>query len=220
MVKVVKKTGTHKLEADYSAWTGSAKIILDGEEILSKLVWTNHKEVIPVGEKKFLVTFGGTILPEVEIQEVLNDNKEFGNARYVNEVEKRQVELPVAEQNTVSKSVQLGNTVDAKSAFGYKGVTILYKVKIENNTAKPISDIKVYPYVPNIFMLKEKDKSISLIEPKSSQTVTFEIRPTGECGDCNVSGRVNYYDTSLMERKDIQLEPKFLSIICPMLHRN
>ena len=106
-----------------------------------------------------------------------------------------------------------------KTAFGYKGATIIFKVKIDNNTVKPISDIKVYPYIPNVFLLKEKEKSISLIEPKSSQTVTFEIRPTGECGDCNVSGRVNYYDMASMERQDIKLEPKSLSIICPMLHR-
>ncbi|MFA4957825.1 MAG: zinc ribbon domain-containing protein [Candidatus Methanoperedens sp.] len=111
------------------------------------------------------------------------------------------------------------NLVCAKSAFGYKGATILYKVKIENNTPEPMSDIKVYPYVPDVFLLKEKEKSISLIEPNSSQTVTFEIRPTGECGECMVSGRVNYYDTSLKKRKDIELESKSLSIICPMLRR-
>lgn len=113
----------------------------------------------------------------------------------------------------------LHESVNVFSAFGYKGATIIYKVKIENNTAKPISDIKVYPSVPNVFLLKEKEKSISLIEPRSSQTVTFEIRPTGECGDCNVSGRVNYYDMASMERQDIQLESKSLSIICPMLRR-
>jgi len=108
--------------------------------------------------------------------------------------------------------------VYVKTAFGYKGAAIIYKLKIENNTSDPISDIKVYPYIPDVFLLKEKEKSIALIEPKSSQTVTFEIRPTGECGDCNVSGRVNYYDMTSRRRQDIELEPKSLSIVCPMLH--
>ncbi|MDP3103223.1 MAG: PEGA domain-containing protein [Candidatus Methanoperedens sp.] len=129
------------------------------------------------------------------------------------------IEMPKTALDSPADSISEAPGIYAKTAFGYKGATIIYKVKIENNTAKPISDIKVDPYVPNVFLLKEKEKSISLIEPRSSQTVTFEIRPTGECGDCSVSGRVNYYDTVLMERKDIQLEPKSLSIICPMLHR-
>ncbi|MDD5473087.1 MAG: zinc-ribbon domain-containing protein [Candidatus Methanoperedens sp.] len=109
-------------------------------------------------------------------------------------------------------------SVYVKTAFGYKGAAIIYKLKIENNTSDPISDIKVYPYIPDVFLLKEKEKSIALIEPKASQTVTFEIRPTGECGDCNVSGRVNYYDMASRKRQDIELEPKSLSIVCPMLH--
>ena len=112
----------------------------------------------------------------------------------------------------------LGESVQIKTAFGYKGAAIIFKLKIENNTSDPISDIKIYPYVPDVFLLKEKDKSISLIEPNSSQTVTFEIRPTGECGDCNISGRVNYYDMVSRKRQDIELEPKSLSIVCPMLH--
>lgn len=118
-----------------------------------------------------------------------------------------------------SVSTYSGNTINVKSAFGYKGATIIYKVKVENNTNEPISDIKVYPYVPDVFMLREKEKTISLIEPKSSQTATFEIRPTGECGDCNVSGRVNYYDMVSKKHLDIELEPKSLSIICPILRR-
>ncbi|MCZ7381562.1 MAG: zinc-ribbon domain-containing protein [Candidatus Methanoperedens sp.] len=108
--------------------------------------------------------------------------------------------------------------VYVKTAFGYKGAAIIYKLKIENNTSDPISDIKVYPYVPDVFLLRDKEKSIALIEPKSSQTVTFEIRPTGECGDCNVSGRVNYYNTASRKRQDIEFEQKSLSIVCPMLH--
>ncbi len=122
---------------------------------------------------------------------------------------------PVPEHKEASSGA---SGIDIKTAFGYKGATIVFKIKMENNSSDPISDIKVYPYVPDVFLLKEKEKSIALIEPKSSQTVTFEIRPTGECGDCNVSGRVNYYDMASRKRHDIELEPKSLSIVCPMLH--
>lgn len=109
--------------------------------------------------------------------------------------------------------------IKVTSAIGYKGATILYKVKIENNTQKPIGDIRVYPHVPDVFLLKEKEKMITFIEPTSSQTVTFDIRPTGECGECNISGRINYYDMESRKRHDIELEVKPLSIICPMLRR-
>lgn len=121
-------------------------------------------------------------------------------------------------KESLYEKLELKGTINVKSAFEYKGATIIFKIKLENNTSDPISDIKVYPYVPDVFLIKEKEKSIALIEPKSSQTVTFEIRPTGECGDCNVSGRINYYDMVLRKRHDIELESKSLSIVCPMLH--
>ena len=127
------------------------------------------------------------------------------------------ISIPATNKETPIDS--LSGEVDAKTAFGYKGATIIYKVKIENDTFDPISDIKVYPYVPDVFLLIDKEKLITLIEPKKSQTATFEIRPTGECGDCNVSGRINYYNTALRKRQDIDIETKSLSIVCPILHR-
>lgn len=150
-------------------------------------------------------------------EEMVNINGIDDNIGERIEPEIKRVAPAVVEPKLVSSPSV--NTVEVKSAFGYKGATIIYKVKIENNTPDPISDIKVYPYVPNVFLLKEKEKSITLIEPSSSQTATFEIRPTGECGDCNVSGRVNYYNMASRKRLDIELEPSSLSIICPMLHR-
>ncbi len=56
-----------------------------------------------------------------------------------------------------------------------------------------------------------------MLEPNESKTVTFEIRPTGECGDCNVSGRVNYYDYGTKKRQEIDIETKSLSVVCPLL---
>ena len=107
--------------------------------------------------------------------------------------------------------------IDVTSAFGYKGATILYKIKVNNSTPEPISDIRVSLFVPDVFLLKEKEKSIVMLEPHESNTVTFTIRPTGECGDCNVSGKVNYYDYSTKKRQEVDIHAKSLSIVCPML---
>ncbi|MDP3105304.1 MAG: PGF-pre-PGF domain-containing protein, partial [Candidatus Methanoperedens sp.] len=107
--------------------------------------------------------------------------------------------------------------IKISSAFGYKGATILHKLKIENISSAPVADIKVSLFVPNVFLLMEKEKSIALLKAKESKTVTFEIRPTGECGDCQVSGKVNYYDTANNKTKEIDIDSKMLSIICPML---
>ncbi len=96
--------------------------------------------------------------------------------------------------------------IKISSAFGYKGATILHKLKIENISSAPVADIKVSLFVPNVFLLMEKEKSIALLKAKESKTVTFEIRPTGECGDCEVSGKVNYYDTANNRTKEIDIE--------------
>ena len=103
------------------------------------------------------------------------------------------------------------------SAFGYKGATIQYKVKVENPTSEPIADIKINLYVPDVFLASESIKTISMLKPSESKTVTFEIRPTGECGDCEVSGKVVYYDYSTKKTTGIDIPPKSLSIVCPML---
>lgn len=106
-----------------------------------------------------------------------------------------------------------------KSAFQYKGATIQYKVKIINETSEPVSDIKTQLFVPDVFMLEEKEKTISMLEPNESKTVTFDIRPTGECGDCSVSGRINYYDYETKKRQELDIEKKMVSIVCPVLKR-
>jgi len=132
--------------------------------------------------------------------------------------EKVVVQQPKTETQTeaVQPSVQFDKLVTS-SAFGYKGATIQYKVKVENPTFEPISDIKVHLFVPDVFLSDSSEKSISMLEPGEGKTVTFEIRPTGECGDCNVSGRVNYYDYSTKKRQEMDIEIKSLSVICPLL---
>jgi outer membrane protein assembly factor BamB len=111
------------------------------------------------------------------------------------------------------------DTISVKSAYEYRGAKIYYKIKIENNAIEPVGDIKVYLFVPEVFLLAEKEKAISMLETKESKTVTFEIRPTGECGECNVSGKIEYYDYATKGRKMLDIENKSLSVICPVLKR-
>ena len=119
---------------------------------------------------------------------------------------------------TIQKPKDKG-TIDIKSAFQYNGATIQYKVKIINQIPEPISDIKIQLFVPDVFMLTQKEKSIPMLEPDESKTVTFDIRPTGECGDCAVSGRMNYYDYGTKKRQDVDIKKKMISIVCPVLKR-
>ncbi|MDF1533820.1 MAG: hypothetical protein P1P69_04865 [Methanosarcinaceae archaeon] len=129
---------------------------------------------------------------------------------------KAEIQPEVIQKEALQPSAQFDKLITS-SAFGYKGATIQYKVKIENPTSEPISDIKVHLFVPDVFLSDKSEKSISMLEPCEGKTVTFEIRPTGECGDCNVSGRVNYYDYSIKKCQEMDLEIKSLSVVCFLL---
>jgi hypothetical protein len=107
--------------------------------------------------------------------------------------------------------------INITSAFGYKGATIIHKIKVENPAAETVGDIKIRLFVPEVFLLKDTEKHIGLLKPGESKTVTFEIRPTGECGDCEVSGRATYYDYASRKTKEVDIPAKSLSIVCPML---
>ncbi len=123
-------------------------------------------------------------------------------------------------QNTSKPTIAIESkekSINIKSAFGYKGATIQYKIKIENPTPEPIGDIKVNLYVPDVFLVSEITKTIGMLKPDEAKTVTFEIRPTGECGDCEVSGKVIYYDYLTKKTSEIDIPSKSLSIVCPML---
>ncbi len=121
-----------------------------------------------------------------------------------------------APENSTIPSVPSGNIM-VKSAFYYRGAVLHYKVKVENHTTEPLGDIKITLFVPDVFLLKEKTKTISMLEPGEGKTVTFEVRPTGECGDCRVSGEINYYDYSSKKRRHVDMDGRMVSIICPVL---
>ena len=151
-----------------------------------------------------------------------NTQKSSKNTESLKNIPVQQQKKPETKQTTQPpiKTKEQKNRISTKSAFSYRGATIIHKVKIENPTQEPISDIKVHLFVPDVFLLKDKEKSIPILDSGESKTVTFDIRPSGECGDCNVSGTVNYYDYSKKKRQEIDLETKSLSIICPLLHIN
>jgi len=124
---------------------------------------------------------------------------------------------PTIKEPRPTAPIQPESSITIASAFGYKGATILYKIKVTNITDEPVGDIKVSLLVPEVFLLREHEKKIAMLEPNESNTVTFEVRPTGECGECNVSGTVKYYDYRTKKRQEAEIEPKVLRIICPIL---
>lgn len=117
------------------------------------------------------------------------------------------------------KEPEVKGTIDIKSAHEYNDAKVFYKVKLENNTLETIDDIKINLFVPYVFLLNEKEKSLSMLEPKESKTVTFEIRPTEECEDCNVSGKIDYYGYSTKRREVLDIVTKTVSVVCPVLTR-
>lgn len=118
---------------------------------------------------------------------------------------------------TPSSSLKENSSIVVKYAFNYRGALLQYKVKVENHTSEPIGDIKISLFVPDVFLLKEAEKTISMLESGEGKTVTFEIRPTGECGDCKISASIDYYDYNTKKRKHADLEGKMVSIVCPVL---
>ncbi|MBE0521809.1 MAG: DUF975 family protein [Candidatus Methanoperedenaceae archaeon] len=148
------------------------------------------------------VEYNPIVIPAVEPEIIPIINKEMENR--------------FNEETFVSDTTN--DVIGIKIAFTYKGATIQYKVKVENPTPEPIADIKVTLYVPDVFLLSTSNKNIGMLKPGEGKTVTFDIRPTGECGDCEVSGKVVYYDYSSKKTCETEIPAKSLSIVCPMLH--
>ncbi len=110
--------------------------------------------------------------------------------------------------------------VKIASAISYDNTDLFYKVKIENRTSSPISDITIKPYLSEeIFSLDKDKKNIPLVRSNSSKTVMFGIRPgRGQRGDADVLVRVNYYDPEIDGYKERLLKPKAIKIIWPVLN--
>ncbi len=108
--------------------------------------------------------------------------------------------------------------IGIKSAISYKGAKVVYKVKVENNSKEPIARIRAKLYLSdNVFILDKDEKGLDLLQPEESATVTFNLRPKGECGNVGISGKVVYYDYKIKEYKELKIESKTTAIICPMM---
>lgn len=130
MVKVVKKIGIHTLEADYSQWTGVAKIRLDGEKLLSRFLirpfGRDHIEMVSVGRKEFCVKFGGWLSYNATIHEVQNNSEETETLDEINEPEvksyaseERREKVAIKEQkDKLGKINALLEKLDEKLAQG------------------------------------------------------------------------------------------------------
>jgi hypothetical protein len=121
-----------------------------------------------------------------------------------------------ASVTSVSKASKKKPVV-VKSAVQYKGANIIYKIKVENTSDEPMGDITISLFVPDVFHLKDNRKNISMLQPGEGKTATFIIRPTGECGECILSGNIRYYDYSIKKHVQVDLSNKMVNIVCPVL---
>ncbi|MDG6243703.1 MAG: hypothetical protein QCH31_04825 [Methanolobus sp.] len=118
---------------------------------------------------------------------------------------------------SVLQSSPINDPVVIRSAVQYKGASILYKIKVENTSKEPMGDISINIFVPEVFLIKESKKIIPMLQPGESKTVTFFIRPTGECGNCIIAGNIRYYDYSQKKHLQLDLSNKMVDIVCPVL---
>jgi hypothetical protein len=121
-------------------------------------------------------------------------------------------------KSNVPEQTENENKIIIKSSINYEHAKIIYKVKIENNKNSAMGDVRFRPFVSKtIFLIDNPEKTISLIKPNESSTVTFKLNPKGECGNVKIHANISYYDNSIGEYKEINAEPKTTEIICPVL---
>ena len=199
------------------------KVNLENESVNSTPKRQNKYDssVLNSSDKKNLFLADESITKSEDKKNSVNDyafiKKEPVNTLAPKNVVSNTSSIKPSASNDLSSADSTDNKINIKSAFTYKGATIQYKIKVENPTPEPVADVKVNLYIPDVFILSESKKSIPIIKPSESKTVTFEIRPTGECGDCEVSGTVIYYDYKSKETTEAAIPPRNVSIVCPML---
>jgi len=109
-------------------------------------------------------------------------------------------------------------TIDITRAINYEKAHIVYKVKITNPNPYPLAKVEVKPYITSDLFILDKDRDkIDLLEIGDSRTVTFKLRPKGECGNVAIRANVDYYDTKKMRNFQTEAPPIDTAIVCPML---
>jgi hypothetical protein len=110
------------------------------------------------------------------------------------------------------------NEIEIKTAHNYEKAYVVYKVKIENQSTSPIAKIKVKIYaLTDVFIMDKEEEEISLLEPDNAQTVSFRLRPRGECGDVHIKGKVTYYEMNKRQNIEKEIPSRLVTIICPLL---
>jgi len=110
--------------------------------------------------------------------------------------------------------------VRATRAINYEGAEIIYKLKIINDQVTPIAKVSIKPMLTSdLFHLDRESASIDLVTPGNGESVTFRLRPQGECGNVSISADIAYYDMNANTMKHIDVEPKETAVVCPLLKR-
>ena len=105
-------------------------------------------------------------------------------------------------------------------AINYEKAYVIYKVKVTNNLKVPIAKILVKPFISSdLFILDKTSDKIDLLKSGNSRTVTFKLRPQGECGNVEIQGNVSYYDMSEDKEESISIKSIETAVICPMMKR-
>jgi ssDNA-binding Zn-finger/Zn-ribbon topoisomerase 1 len=146
------------------------------------------------------VTGGGTLAA---------DDSGLSEAEVLAEEDSAKEGAPVKEDQT---------DIKARAGIAYKSAYVIYKVKVENESQSPIGEVTVTPFISNdIFIIDESQRNITLIKPREAKTVTFKLRPRGECGNVRVFGKVTYYDYMKNDYGELKVRPRTTSIVCPMI---
>ncbi len=121
-------------------------------------------------------------------------------------------------QKTATKPVGSFSEVSSKSGINYERAHIIYKIRIENNTSEPIGEIYIKPIISKeIFIIDKEERMIPLLKTGEAKTVSFKLRPKHECGNVDISGNIRYFEYKTEDYKDLKIEPKRTTIICPMM---
>ncbi len=123
------------------------------------------------------------------------------------------------EEETGKTTVVCENPVEVGTAISYKGGTVVYKVKVENKTSYGVCDLSILPLMgdEDLFRLDIGLGRISMLKPGEAKSVTFTLRPTGQCGNIDINSQVTYYDLSKNDHYTIKSEPRKTKIVCPTI---
>lgn len=117
------------------------------------------------------------------------------------------------------KMLRSKGNVKIASAIGLDETGLFYKVRIENKTSFPISDITVKPFLSKeIFILDRDENKLALIRSNDSKVIKFRLRPKPQKqGEAEVLGRINYYEPEMDGYEERLLKARSIKTTIPEL---